>query len=299
MRGAAGSGAAAAGRGAAPVAQRRVTVAAGAGVDLSVAVWGPAGSRPDNPLRPVLLVHGLASNARLWDGVAALLAAEGHPVAAVDQRGHGLSSKPETGYDFDTLAADLLAVVDGLGWEGHQPVVAGQSWGGNVVLHLAARHQSRVAGLVLVDGGTIELSRRFPSWEQAASALAPPPLDGVEAAAFEDMIRRSHPDWPETGIAGTLANVEVLADGTIRPRLSRENHMTILRHLWEHHPSDLFPLVVAPAVLLMARGGVASPDELAAAATSLRSCEVRWVDGDHDIHAQHPGLVASAIGGLC
>ena len=68
--------------------------------------------------------------------------------------------------------------------------------------------------------------------------MAPPPLIGTPAADFERMIRGHHPDWPESGIAGTLANVEVLADGTIRPWLSRANHMTILRHLWEHRPSD-------------------------------------------------------------
>jgi pimeloyl-ACP methyl ester carboxylesterase len=109
-----------------------------------------------------VLVHGLASNARTWDGVAARLAALGHPVAAVDQRGHGRSDKPDTGYDFATVSADLAAVVAGLGWD--RPLVAGQSWGGNVVLELAVRHPSVAGGIACVDGGTLEVARRFPSW---------------------------------------------------------------------------------------------------------------------------------------
>src|SRR5688500_20348076 len=69
-----------------------------------VARVGPAGlgarSWRGGGGRPVLLVHCLSSNARLWDGVAARLAEAGHPVVAVDLRGHGSSEDvPETGTD--------------------------------------------------------------------------------------------------------------------------------------------------------------------------------------------------------
>ena len=56
-----------------------------------------------------VLVHGLASNLRLWDGVAEDLHARGHTVVAVDQRGHGSSGQPDHGYDFATLGRDLAA----------------------------------------------------------------------------------------------------------------------------------------------------------------------------------------------
>ena len=54
--------------------------------------------RTDGERRPFLLVHGLSSNARTWDGVAAGLAAAGHEVVAVDQRGHGHSDSATDGY---------------------------------------------------------------------------------------------------------------------------------------------------------------------------------------------------------
>src|SRR5262249_27599103 len=72
---------------------------------------------------PIVLVHGLASNLRLWDGVAERLNAEGHTVVAVDQRGHGRSDAPDSGYEIGTAVADLLALIQALGLE--RPLVAG------------------------------------------------------------------------------------------------------------------------------------------------------------------------------
>src|SRR6476469_5748690 len=120
-------------------------------VRLAVRRTGPDATSAEAQ-RPVLLVHGLASNARLWDGVAARLGDAGHPVVAVDQRGHRRSGVHADGYDTDTCADDLAALISALGWVGElAPVVAGQSWGGNVVRSLAARHHV-AAGSALVDG---------------------------------------------------------------------------------------------------------------------------------------------------
>ena len=266
------------------------------GVELSVITSGL-----DGPLTPVLLVHGLASNARLWDGVASALSEVGHPVAAVDQRGHGHSSKPDHGYDFDTITADLVSLIGQLGWSDRPPMVAGQSWGGNVVLDLAANRPGSVSAITLVDGGTIELSARFADWPTAESAMAPPMLLGTPYRQFEEMLRRYHPDWPESGIAGSLANMEVLEDGTIRPWLSRENHMRILYHLWQHRPRQLYPLVEVPVLILMAdvstnpRWMAGKREEVAAAQTGLAASKVEWIEGDHDLHAQYPDRVAGLI----
>jgi pimeloyl-ACP methyl ester carboxylesterase len=267
------------------------------GVDLRVLLGAPR-----NPLTPVLMVHGLASNARLWDGVAERLAKTGHPVAAVDQRGHGRSSKPDSGYDFATLTDDLISVLGRLDWLGSgRPFAAGQSWGANVVLELAARHPDATSGVALLDGGTMDLSARFADWPTCEAALAPPQLTGTSAAEFERMLRNYHPDWPESGIIGTLANVEVLEDGTIRPRLSRSHHMIILRQLWEHHPSSRYGLVKVPALILVAedrsnqRWMAGKREEVARAGAGLERSLTRWIPGDHDLHAQHPDLVAQLI----
>ena len=67
---------------------RTVRIPVADDVELAVDLWAsPAGDGP-----PFLLVHGLASNARMWDGVAMALVARGLAAITVDLRGHGRSS---------------------------------------------------------------------------------------------------------------------------------------------------------------------------------------------------------------
>src|SRR5262245_39276524 len=141
-------------------------------VRLSVRVWHAEG---ESAKVPYLLVHGLSSNARLWDGVAARLAAAGRSAYAVDLRSHGESDSPEDGYDTLTASDDLAALCNGLDLA--RVFAVGQSWGGNVVVRLAARRPDLVAALGLVDGGWIDLSTEFASWAACAEALRPPDVD--------------------------------------------------------------------------------------------------------------------------
>jgi pimeloyl-ACP methyl ester carboxylesterase len=274
-------------------------VAGAGGVPLAVRVHNPDGTK-----RPVLALHDLSANARIWDGVAGELAATGHPVAAVDQRGHGRSARPGRveSYDFAHLSDDLVAVLDTLGWT--EPVsVAGHGWGGNVGLELAARHPERLAALALVEGGTIELSTRFADWPTCEVAMTPAALEGRSASSVERMLGLRHPDWPPVSRAAVMADVEILADGTVRPWLAPADYLAILGHLWEHHPSARYPDVSIPTLLVcagdpdvhVARFETARREEIATAAKSLPIVVTRWIDGDYELHAQYPDLVASLL----
>ena len=265
-------------------------VEATGGVTLSVHRWDGDGV-------PFLLVHGLASNARLWDGVAADLAGRGHRVVAVDQRGHGRSDKPDDGYDFETVCADLAALIGTLGLD--RPVVVGQSWGGNVVVELGARHAEIVRGIACVDGGWIDLSR-FDTWEACEAAMAPPRTTGLAFEEIDAMLRGRHPDWPESGILGALACFEVRSDGTVAPWLSFERHLRILRAMWEQRIGDVFPRVVVPALLLPCDNGASAwvdrkRSEVAAAEAALPVSRTHWFEAQHDVHAQHPDQVAAVL----
>jgi pimeloyl-ACP methyl ester carboxylesterase len=284
-------------------------IAVAEGVELAVDVWtspsrpGPrarsgAAGHDEQATIPFLLVHGLASNARLWDGVAEQLAAAGQLPVTVDLRGHGRSSKPDGPYDVPTVAGDLANLIRALPLD--RPVVAGQSWGGNVALELGARDPELVRAVVCVDGGWLEPSRTFADWEACRTALAPPRLVGMPRTAIEARIRSAHPDWPESGIRGALANFEVRADGTVAPWLTFDRHIAVLRGLWDDHPSERYGSVGMPVLLVP----VESDDgewtrrkrrDVEAALAALPDGRVRWFRGDHDIHAQHPAELADVM----
>lgn len=269
-----------------------VRVPVAPGVRLAVRRWAGGDEVP------FVLVHGLASNAQMWDGVAERLAAAGHPVDAVDLRGHGRSDTPADGYDQATAAADLVAVAVAAG--AGRPVVVGQSWGGNVVVELAARHPAQVRGIAAVDGGAIDLRAAFPDWDACARALAPPDLTALSPAQLEARVRAAHPGWPEAGIRGVLASFGEGPGGRVRPHLARAHHMAILADLWAHPPTARFAAVTVPVLLVPADGAAAGRAEdrrraVDAAAAALARARVAWLRGHHDLHAEQPDRVAALL----
>ncbi len=271
------------------------------GVQVRILEW----SRPeDSPGVPILLVHGLASNARLWDGPARRLAELGHAVVAVDLRGHGLSEKPDDGYELSLVADDIADVIKAL--HPHQspaqmPLVIGQSWGGNLVVELAHRHPELIRGIVAVDGGTIELSKAFPNWDECERTLRPPAIAGMQYDRLRSYIRAAHADWSEEAIDGQMYNMEKLDDGTIRPHLTMERHIKVLHGLWQHMPSTLWenisvPVLFTPAAKQEDDHTRAKRAQIAHALRVLPRAKVEWFEpADHDLHAQFPHRFAAVV----
>jgi non-heme chloroperoxidase len=98
---------------------------------------------------PVVLVHGYAQNGHSWEKQEAALLAAGHRVITYDRRGFSASSRPSTGYDFDTLAGDLHVLLSRLGLR--EVVLAGFAMGtGEVARYLAVHGPRRIKAAVLV-----------------------------------------------------------------------------------------------------------------------------------------------------
>jgi pimeloyl-ACP methyl ester carboxylesterase len=274
---------------AAQVIERRIVVAPGVELHVEVRVGNRASA-------PFVLVHGLASNARLWDGVAEHLHAAGHTVVVIDQRGHGRSDAPDAGYDLDTAVADLLKLIEVL--ELDRPVLAGQSWGGNVVLELGWRRPDAVRGIACVDGGVIELSQAYPTWEDCLAALTPPALDHLTLAELETRIRKGVPHFTDRAVAAYLQCFRARPDGTIEARLSLRRHLSILRSLWEHRPSTRWASLKTPTMLLLADSGDGSRTsrkrsaEAVAIASGGAIRSVWFSPGHHDLHLESPERVA-------
>jgi pimeloyl-ACP methyl ester carboxylesterase len=111
------------------------------GVKLHYLDWGT-----DGP--PLILIHATGFLARLWQPIAEQLASR-YRVIAYDQRGHGDSDKPQNGYVFETFAADLQALIEGLGLE--RPIAAGHSAGASTIAVHAALYPGVISRAVLIE----------------------------------------------------------------------------------------------------------------------------------------------------
>ena len=97
--------------------------------------------------KPVVLIHGWPLSARSWESQVPALVAGGHRVIAYDRRGFGDSSRPFTGYDYDTFAADLHALLEHL--DLREVTLVGFSMGGGEVARYVGRYGTkRVAKVV-------------------------------------------------------------------------------------------------------------------------------------------------------
>jgi pimeloyl-ACP methyl ester carboxylesterase len=262
-------------------------------------VWSTSG-------HPVVLVHGLASSSRIWDLMAPFLAPR-FQVIAYDQRGHGESDKPDTGYDLPTFIADLRGLIQSLGLS--RPALVGHSWGGNLVLQYAVTYPGEVSHLVLVDGGFIEMQLRDGmTWEVAEKEMAPPDISMPLPAFVERIRNRLGSIYSDDLRDAILGNVWIDQRGVVRPRLTRERHMLIARALWEHRPSQLYEKVICPTLVVAAEPPdlVADPDRLrwkrramALAEQRLSRSRILWMrETIHDIPLHRPTDLASAIARL-
>ena len=98
---------------------------------------------------PVVLIHGYPLSGRAWDRQLPVLLDARRRVITYDRRGFGKSSQPASGYDYDTFAADLSALMEKL--DLRDATLVGHSMGtGEVTRYLAAYGSARVAKAVLV-----------------------------------------------------------------------------------------------------------------------------------------------------
>lgn len=111
------------------------------GTSLFTSAWGEG--------RPVVLLAGAGMSSTMWDYQRVHLADNGCRAISYDRRGHGRSDDPGTGYDYDTLADDLAAVLEF--HDVRDGVLVGHSMAGGEIVRYLTRHGSeRVAKIALV-----------------------------------------------------------------------------------------------------------------------------------------------------
>ncbi len=168
------------------------------GTDIFYNHWGSG--------RPVILIHGWPLDADMWEYQAPAIAAAGYRVIAYDRRGFGRSGQPWSGYDYDTLADDLKALIETL--DLRDAILVGFSMGGGEVARYLGRHGgARVARAVFIASVTPFMSR------------TPDNAEGVPAAIFDEMAEGLRDDRPnflsgfgKTFFGAGLLNFKVSAE---------------------------------------------------------------------------------------
>ncbi len=130
--------------------------------------------------RPVVLIHGWPLSSRSWESQVPALVEAGHRVVAYDRRGFGESSQPWSGYEYDTFARDLDALMTHLDLR-DATLVGFSMGGGEVVRYLRTYGSDRVAKAVLAAAVPPYLCKTADNPDGG--------LDDATIAAFQDGVR--------------------------------------------------------------------------------------------------------------
>jgi len=134
--------------------------------------------------KPVVFVHSWALNSDMWQYQMIHLADQGLRCVAYDSRGHGRSSDPGQGYNYDTLADDLAAVIERL--DLREVTLVGHSMGGGEIIRYLSRHGAkRITRVALVS----------PSLPFIMKTADNP--DGVDKSVFDRMRAKWSRDFPK------------------------------------------------------------------------------------------------------
>ncbi|PSN06235.1 alpha/beta hydrolase [filamentous cyanobacterium CCP5] len=179
--------------------------------------WGAAG------LPPVLLLHGLADHARVWQSLGETLSDRFHLIAP-DLPGHGDSIKPDRGYDSAKIIAVLEDLMDHLGWKSAH--ILGHSWTGKIACIWATHHPNRFRSMVIVDpifvyGWPSLLRITFPLFYKLLPFLqGMGPFETHEAAIAQAKTLKQYRAWTPWQQQIFEESIEAKPDGTWSSKFS-------------------------------------------------------------------------------
>ena len=156
--------------------------------------------------RPVVLIHGWPLNSDMWEYQATHLAENGHRVIAYDRRGFGRSDQPWSGYDYDTLAADLRVILETLDLR-DTALIGFSMGGGEVARYLSKYGTDRVTKAALISAVTPFMLKTADN------------PDGADKSLFDGFVNDLHKDRPhflngfgKTFFGAGLLNFSVSSD---------------------------------------------------------------------------------------
>jgi N-formylmaleamate deformylase len=226
--------------------------------------------------KAVVMLHGVSDNGRCWGRTADALAKE-FDVILLDQRAHGQSSAPETGYRLDDHSNDVFGLIDALNL--HDVMLLGHSLGACVTLRAASNKPEKISRIVLIDPPmpdspqNIDAEKRYEffSW-----------LRNFQSQSIEELIeynRAKMPQWSED-------EIRFMAESShqVRPVLWGENGAILDTH-WRDEMKKVGDMPVLLLYGELALGSAISPERAAEAMSILENGTSVMIKGaGHIIH---------------
>jgi non-heme chloroperoxidase len=247
--------------------------------------------------QPVVLIHGYPLNGASWEKQERVLLQAGYRVITYDRRGFGRSSQPTVGYDYDTFAADLNALLEHVGLD--DVVLVGFSMGtGEVVRYLGSYGSARVAKAVLMGAIPPFLLKTGDN------------PDGVDGSVFDGIKEAVLNDRPAylKNFLDNFYNVDVLGGTRISEQAWQNSFIVAVGaspyaahacvDTWLTDFRDDLPKVDVPTLLIHGDADRILPYAATAARLpgQIKDLEVVIVEGGpHNIAWTHPDEVNGAL----
>ena len=264
------------------------------GLDMHYLDWG-------GTQRPLLALHGLSSSAHWYDKCMPRLAAHFRCVAP-DQRAHGLTNQPETGYDWKTLSEDLIRLLDHLDIE--RTAVLGHSWGASVAGHFAIQHPERVTALALIDGGVQRPRDPNVTWEEFRQRLRQRDIYGAVETYINAHKREHATVWDAELEHMLLSMPEQLGNDRVREYLSPSSHEQVIWNMFSDPLSAIYEEIKVPTLIVSAEGNTEmsrsylpmKQQGVADALQRIPDSRSTWIrNAPHDISFYEPQVLATSL----
>lgn len=234
----------------------------------------------------IVLLHGLAGHSGEWRETIETLAFQ-YQVIAIDQRGHGLSSRIPSDVSRGAFAADVIAVLDACACRAPATIV-GQSMGAHTAMLVAAWHPARINRLVMVEGGV-----------------------GGGGAAAAERLHEKLAGWPphfksrteardffggDTPSARAWADLLELRDGHYVPHFSRATMDSVMAPIFDHEWWPEWQTLTAPAHIVLAENSRIDAAQVERMRNLQPTACLQIIPGTgHDLHLEQPTAWQQAL----
>lgn len=246
--------------------------------------------------KPLLLLHALAGNSKSWLKVSHELE-EDYRVIIPDLRGHGLTDKPNNGYDKETLCSDIISLLDSLSLL--RVAIIGHSLGGKVAMILAAEYPDRISKIVVEEAHLKALPYIYQGWyEGVENNLGPYSIFQMIQNNFNS--REAALSFKNENIGGSLTEwfgmSLVETNEGLNWNFSLDSMLAIAQNFMNEDLMNLSGKIMCPTLFLLGGKGAFSESEINEIKSCIRGSQSITInEAGHWMHGETPSKYLQSV----